>query len=251
MAELMSDSAQIEAGESEESTSLYQRIVNDIRGEIISGAWPPGHRIPFEHELTIQYACSRMTVNKALSQLAAAGLIERRRRSGSFVRSPRSQAAVLEINDIRSEVEALGLPYRYALEQRHERRSQPDDSERLGPVCPKKLIELTCMHYAGPRPFCLEHRFISLDAVPDAAAEDFLEAAPGPWLIGRVPWSTAEHRISAEGADAAIAAGLDIDEGTPCLVVERRTWTADLPVTYARFIYAGESHSLVARFEPN
>jgi GntR family histidine utilization transcriptional repressor len=41
-----------------------------------------------------------MTVNKALSQLAKAGLIERRRRSGSFVRRPRSQAAVLEIHDI-------------------------------------------------------------------------------------------------------------------------------------------------------
>jgi len=251
MAGLMSDSAHIETADSEESTSLYQRILNDIRGNIVSGAWPPGYRIPFEHELTVQYGCSRMTVNKALSQLATAGLIERRRRSGSFVRTPRSQAAVLEITDIRSEVEALGLPYRYVLEQRRERRNQSDDSERLGPVCPKKLVELTCLHYAGPRPFCLERRLISLDTVPDAAAEDFLEVAPGPWLIGRVPWNTAEHRISAEAADAAIAAGLDIDEGTPCLAIERRTWTGDLPVTYARFIYAGESHSLVARFEPS
>ncbi|MGC4024820.1 MAG: histidine utilization repressor [Mesorhizobium sp.] len=247
----MNDSAQIETADSEESTSLYQRILNDIRGKIVTGAWAPGYRIPFEHELTVQYGCSRMTVNKALSQLAAAGLIERRRRSGSFVRSPRSQAAVLEITDIRSEVEALGLPYRYTLEERRERRSQSDDVERLGPVCPKKLIELNCVHYAGPRPFCVEHRLISLETVPDASAETFMEIAPGPWLIGRVPWSTAEHRISAEGADTLMATGLDIDEGTSCLVIERRTWTADLPVTYARFIYAGASHTLVARFEPN
>ena len=51
----------------------------------MSGEWAPGHRIPFEHELATEYGCSRMTVNKALSQLARAGLIERRRRSGSFV----------------------------------------------------------------------------------------------------------------------------------------------------------------------
>lgn len=247
----MNDIAPIEQAESEESTSLYQRILNDIRGQILSGAWPPGHRIPFEHELTVQYGCSRMTVNKALSQLAATGLIERRRRSGSFVRAPRSQAAVLEITDIRVEVEALGLAYAYELVERNERRTQSDDVEKLGPARPRSLVEMVCRHFAGSRPFCLEQRLISLTTVPEAAKESFEETAPGPWLIGRVPWSTAEHRISAAGADDEMAAMLDIEEGAPCLVIERRTWSSDLPVTYARFIYAGEGHSLVARFEPS
>ena len=70
-----------------------------------------------------------MTVNKALSQLAKAGLIERRRRSGSFVRQPQSQAAVLEIHDIRIEVEALGLPYRYERLARLKRRSNAEDRD--------------------------------------------------------------------------------------------------------------------------
>jgi GntR family histidine utilization transcriptional repressor len=247
----MNDATQVEQTEAEDATSLYQRILNDIRTRILSGIWQPGHRIPFEHELTVQYGCSRMTVNKALSQLAKAGLIERRRRSGSFVRSPRSQAAVLEITDIRLEVEALGLPYRYELVERLERRTRSDESERLGPRRPKNVVALTCLHFAGERPFCLEERLISLASVPEAADESFEEVAPGPWLVGRVPWNTAEHRISAAGADDEMAAKLDIEEGTPCLVIERRTWSADLPVTYARFIYAGESHSLVARFEPS
>ena len=95
--------------------SLHQRILADISERIVSGDWPPGHRIPFEHELSAEYQCSRMTVNKALSQLAKSGLIERRRRSGSFVTRPRSQAAVLEIHDIKAEVQALGRPYRYEL----------------------------------------------------------------------------------------------------------------------------------------
>ena len=47
--------------------SLHQRILSDISEKILSGAWAPGHRIPFEHELTAEYNCSRMTVNKALS----------------------------------------------------------------------------------------------------------------------------------------------------------------------------------------
>lgn len=245
----MSDNADAVPGE-EEPTSLYQRILNDIRDKIVSGEWPPGHRIPFEHELTIAYDCSRMTVNKALSQLAKSGLIERRRRSGSFVRRPRSQAAVLEIHDIRVEVEALGLRYHYEVDAREARKSSAADTELLGPSRPKQILALTCRHFASARPFCLESRLISLDSVPEAAAEPFTEMSPGPWLISSVPWRTAEHRISASSADAATAAALEMEQGAPCLVIERRTWSAELPVTYARFTYAADSHSVVARFEP-
>lgn len=234
----------------DDSISLHQRILNDIRGKIISGEWSPGHRIPFEHELTVQYNCSRMTVNKALSQLARSGLLERHRRSGSFVRRPRSQAAVLEIHDIRAEVEALGLNYRYELVSTQKRRSRVEDGESLGPVRPKSVIELSCLHFAGDTPFCSEDRLISLDAVPEAASEDFASTIAGQWLLGHVPWSSAEHRISAAAADTKIAKTLDINVGAPCLVVERRTWSADAPVTYARFVYSAESHSVLARFEP-
>lgn len=235
----------------DEMTSLYQRILSDIRGRILSGEWPPGHRIPFEYELTEQYGCSRMTVNKAMSQLANAGLIERRRRSGSFVRLPRAQAAVLEIHDIRQEVEALGLPYRYELTVRHGRKATAPDRERLGVKRASPIVELECRHFAGPRPFCLEDRLISLTAVPEAAEAAFDETAPGPWLIEQVPWSGAEHRISATAADDETAAALDIEAGSPCLVVERRTWSAEQPVTHVRLTYPGEGHELVARFAPD
>ena len=237
--------------ETEEAISLHERILTDIRGKILSGEWSPGFRIPFEHELTTIYSCSRMTVNKALSELAKAGLIERRRRSGSFVRAPRSHAAVLEIGDIRVEVEALGLPYAYELIKRAERDGSDDDAQRLSPDRPTLVLDLVCLHIAGHRPFCLEQRIINLNAVPEAAQESFAAQAPGPWLLSKVPWSTAEHRISAQGADTRIAENLDIDTGTPCLVVERRTWTAEIPVTNARFHYSGDNHTLVARFSPS
>ena len=68
--------------------TLYKQIRLDIERRILTGEWPPGHRIPFEHELMARYGCSRMTVSKALSELAQADLIERRRRAGTFVRRP-------------------------------------------------------------------------------------------------------------------------------------------------------------------
>jgi GntR family histidine utilization transcriptional repressor len=231
--------------------SLHQRILNDIRDRILSGEWPPGFRIPFEHELTAEYGCSRMTVNKALSQLAKSGLIERRRRSGSFVTRPRSQAAVLEIHDIRTEVEALGLPYRYELSSRQHRKAAREDRDRLGTSSAGQVLELASRHFAGGRPFCLEERLINLAAVPEAADEPFTEIAPGPWLTGRVPWSAAEHAISATEASEATAEALDLDAGAACLVIERRTWNAERPITYVRLIYPGDSHRLVARFTPS
>lgn len=231
--------------------SLHQRIIDEISARILSGAWPPGHRIPFEHELTEEYGCSRMTVNKALSQLAKAGLIERRKRSGSFVTRPRSQAAVLEIHDIRAEVEALGQSYRYEIASRKLRPATASESETFGFARSARLLDITCRHFGDDRPFCHEERLISLAAVPEAASEHFAGAAPGPWLVSHVPWSVAEHTIRAQAADEALAVMLSIAPGAACLVVERRTWKADLPVTFVRMTYPGGIHAVTARFEPS
>ena len=114
------------------------------------------------------------------------------------------------------------------------------------------MVELSCRHFAGKKPFCLEERLISLAAVPEAAGESFAEIAPGPWLIGRVPWSAAEHTIRATAAGARRRRQRSTSPaGSPCLVVERRTWSADQPVTLVTLTYAGDSHALVARFAPS
>jgi GntR family histidine utilization transcriptional repressor len=234
-----------------ETLSLHERIRSDVESRILVGDWPPGYRIPFEHELTAQYRCSRMTVSKALTQLAAAGLIERRRKAGSFVRRPQAQSAVLEIPDIAREVESLGQRYGYKLLSRARRRATKQDRARLAVPARAPLLALRCRHDADGRPFCLEERLINLEGVPAAADENFASLPPGPWLIAHIPWTVAEHRIRAESADAALAAALALPAGTACLIVERRTWLADLAVTQVRLTYPGAAHELVARFSPD
>src|SRR3546814_17917151 len=86
--------------------SLDARIRADIEARIRSGAWPPGHRIPFEHELTATYVCSRATVSKALGALARAGIIARRKRAGRLVAPPSTYATVLVLPVLRSVTEA-------------------------------------------------------------------------------------------------------------------------------------------------
>jgi len=236
---------------SKRSISLHQRILNDLEENILSGKWPPGHRIPFEYELVEQYRCSRMTVNKVLTQLANMKLIERRRRAGSFVTKPHSSSAVLEIADIKAEVEELGLPYRYEIKTWKRQAAGLRDRKLLDVQGGSPTLKVVVCHYAGARPFCLEERLINLVAVPEAAEEKFQDLPPGSWLMRQVPWNSAEHRIRAVAVPAATAEELNIPSGSPGLVVERRTWSADHAVTHVRLTYPGDGHELVARFSPS
>ena len=197
----------------------------------------------------VRYGCSRMTVNKALSELAQADLIERRRRAGSFVRRPKFLSAVLQITDIRAEIAALGRTYGYELIQCSRRVANAADRARLGVRKTGRVVAIACRHSADNVPFAIEDRLIDLDAVPEAAKADFAIEPPGSWLLHHVPWTEAEHAISAIVADEPAASALDIAIGAPCLVIERHTWRSARPLTAVRLLYPGESHKLVARFK--
>ncbi|WP_320200259.1 histidine utilization repressor [Agrobacterium sp. rho-13.3] len=231
--------------------SLHERITSEVEGRILSGEWPPGHRIPFEYELTEEYSCSRMTVNKALGELVKKGLIERRRRSGSFVTQPHAQSAVLEIHDIQREVQALGLTYAYRLDSREVRKSTAEDRVMLEVKAGAQVLALTCRHFTGDVPFCLEERVINVSSVPEARDADFSIVGPGSWLLKMVPWSAAEHRIRAVSADRRVAESLAIPTGTACLVIERRTWNGQTYITHVKVTYPGDRHELVAQFLPS
>jgi GntR family histidine utilization transcriptional repressor len=229
--------------------TLYKQIRRDIENRILTGEWPPGHRIPFEHQLMARYRCSRMTVNKALSELAQADLIERKRRAGTFVRRPQHLSAVLKIADIRAEITALGRSYGYQLIHCARRTATAADRARLGVRKAGKVIAIACRHSADNVPFAVEDRLIDLSAVPEAATADFAAEPPGSWLLHHVPWTEAEHTISAVVADDRTAAALDIAVGAPCLVIDRYTWRSARTLTAVRLLYPGDTHRLVARFK--
>ncbi len=230
--------------------TLHQRIRSEIEDLIRSGVWAPGRKVPSEAELMAQFGCSRMTVNKAMSALAAEGLIVRRRRAGSFVARPRVHSTVLDIPDIQAEILARGETYRFDLLEQKRRKAKAGDVEEKALAAGGDLLALRGLHVAGGRPFALEDRLISLSAVPEAATTDFAAEPPGAWLLHHVPWTEAENRISAVGAEAGVAVLLALDAGTALLAVERRTWRAGEPVTWVRQLFPGEAYDLVARFGP-
>jgi GntR family histidine utilization transcriptional repressor len=227
----------------------YAQIRRALESAIVSGDWPPGHRIPSEQQLLRRYRCSRMTVNKALSALADSGMIVRRRRSGSFVSSPNGRS-VLEIQDVEQDVAQHGRAYRVALQSRTERKADAEAAALLGVDRGAPVLALQCVHFIDDWPWMIERRLINLAAVPAAREADFSNRSPGSWLLEQVPWSQARHEIRAANASAEIARALSIEEGFACLVVERTTRLADEVVTHVVLHYPGDRHKLVARFTP-
>jgi GntR family transcriptional regulator, histidine utilization repressor len=230
--------------------ALHQRIRSELESKILSGEWAPGFRIPYEHELMAQYACARMTVSKVIAGLVVAGLIERRRRAGSFVAQPRIQSAVMDIPDIQAEIAGRGEEYGYELLSRRQRAASAQDPIGSALTAGEQIIDLKCRHSANSQPFALEARLINLDAVPEAAKIDFQAVPPGTWLLGHVPWTEAEHRITAVGATTREAKVLGVPKGAACLSVERRTWRASETITFVRQLFRGDLYHLIARFAP-
>lgn len=66
----------------------HRHISQELKQAITAGRYAVGTRLPSEAQLVRQHGVSRPTVIRALKDLAAAGLIERRMGSGSFVRRP-------------------------------------------------------------------------------------------------------------------------------------------------------------------
>src|ERR1700759_473470 len=65
---------------------LHRQLFLVLHDEILRGAMAPGDALPTEQALCDQFGVSRITVRRALADLAEQGYIERRQGVGSFVR---------------------------------------------------------------------------------------------------------------------------------------------------------------------
>lgn len=229
---------------------LHLQIRRAIAGPILSGAWPPGRRVPSEHELMARFGVSRMTVNRALASLAGEGLVERRRKAGTVVAARRAERAVFEIWDVAAEIARDGARHGAEILAREEGPATPEEAERLKAQPGLPVLRLTLRHLADGVPVQLEERLVDPAMAPAIRGEPFAGITPGRWLLERVPWTEAEHRIGAVAASAQAARHLGLAKGAPCLVVERRTWRGERAITHVRLTSPAGAQVLVGRFRP-
>ena len=64
---------------------MYQRIADDLRSQIQSGAFKAGEKLPPEGDLQDRFEASRNTIRDAIKQLVSLGLVQTRPGQGTFV----------------------------------------------------------------------------------------------------------------------------------------------------------------------
>lgn len=77
-------------------SALSAQVIDELRQQITSGAWPVGTRIPTEPELVEQLGVARNTVREAVRALAHNGLLDIRQGSGTFVVATSELAGVMQ-----------------------------------------------------------------------------------------------------------------------------------------------------------
>ena len=79
-------------------TPLYHQLAGKLTEQIRSGEFPPGSRIPSEHQLSEDFAIGRPTVRQAIDLLARRGLLNKRRGSGTYVREPQREVTLFSLD---------------------------------------------------------------------------------------------------------------------------------------------------------
>lgn len=216
----------------------WQAVQDEVLRRINSRQWKPGELIPNEADLSREFGCARATVNRALRELAEAGLLERRRKAGTRVAMHPVRKATLDIPVIRREIEDKGLVYRYSLLSSEKTVPPPDIRARMQVAPGDKLLHLVCVHLADGRPYVCENRWINPEAVPEAADVDFSRQSANEWLVVNVPFIGGDIAFSATTAGPREAETLSCREGEGLFVIDRSTWTKHATITLVRLIFA-------------
>jgi GntR family histidine utilization transcriptional repressor len=226
---------------------LYRRVKHHIIRRIANGDWPEGARIASEHALMSELGASRMTVHRAVRELAAEGLLRRVQGLGTFVNGPKPQSALLEIRDLRQEVEERGHRYGCDPLALTRRPADAEAADALEVPPGTEIYHSSLLHLEDGRPFALEERETNPAFAPGYIGQDFTRVTPFEYLEALGPLDAAEHIVEAARATARIRRLLDLSGGEPCLVISRRTWSRGMVVSRARTSFPGARYRLAGR----
>ncbi len=208
---------------------LYQIVESYIVELIDSGNLIPGDLIPSEPQLAATLAVSQGTVKKAIDNLVWQKRLYRHQGKGTYV-------SRIDFNN------SLFRFFSYGDEKGREVRIRKETTKRkLKPgtvkICKQLevpagtvLLHIERVGYVDNElPVLIEYSWWIADLVPGLENEeihipDLLYALVVEKY--RLPITRAEETLTAEGCDKATATVLEIEPGTPVVVLKRTTYTA-------------------------
>ncbi len=204
---------------------VYYRLAEDIKRQIESGELKDGDMIPTEGQLGEQYGISRMTVRHGLALLAEAGLLETIKGKGTFVRLPRLNQLLINLQD--HAVADAGNPRYRLLGVKIVRDKHYTRELKLAPE--SKVLQLKRILYKNDKPVAIEEKYLPyLRATP--LLETQLEYANFPEVVAKhqetVPVRN-DMLISVDVLTTEQAGLLEAEPNTPALVIRQVIYSKD------------------------
>jgi GntR family histidine utilization transcriptional repressor len=228
----------------------YQQVKDLIIDRITSGELRPSDRVPSENELVESTGVSRMTANRALSELTREGYVERRAGSGTYVADLKATSHLLEVRNIASEVEHRGHTHSARLLRLKCVEADRGVAEALHIEDGEDVFQVLLVHYEDGLPIQLEDRYVLPAFAPEFLEQNFETQTPSAYLSDVSPLTEAEHVVRAEQPNESVRSHLDMQSDDACLVVTRRTWGHGRPVTFARLHHPGSRFELTGHYIP-
>lgn len=229
---------------------LYQQVKQFIEERIHTGDWPQDSKIPSENELVNMLNVSRMTINRALRELTAAGHLVRVQGVGTFVAPQKPQSALLEIQSIAQEIRERGGQHSSEIHLLTAESAEAELAAAMNLVPETQVFHAILVHKDRETPIQLADRYVNPAIAPDFLKQDFMQTTPSEYLLKVAPVSAVEHVIEAILPDEQMQRLLEIRPAVPCLLLHRKTWVGDMVATKSRFIYPGTRYRLGGRFRP-
>ncbi len=229
---------------------LYEQVKQHLLDRIAAGIFKDGEKIPSEYELMETLGASRMTVHRALREMSADGLLHRVQGVGTFVRKSPSRSDLLEIFDISDDIARRGHIHKARVLHLEETRADELLARELSVRRGSKIFLSEVLHLENDTSVQLELRYVSPYFAPFYLEQDFTVLTTNRYLQSIAPATEVEHIVHAVTADTRAQALLGVDRHEPCLLVERRTWTASGPATSSRLLHPGSRYSLGSRYQP-
>lgn len=206
---------------------LYHQIFNILRTRVLAGNPPHGAQLPTELGLAKAFGVSRITAKRALDELAAAGLVERRRGRGTHVihRGPTKPVrgpliGLLETLEILAEATTVKvLEFRHALPPQPVRElfALPGGEEMSYAVRVRSRADTPLGRYTSWT--LTRHKAFNEQALAGSSRLKLFER------IG-IELRQVRQTLSAVNADPVVAMDLKVDPGTALLALERHSFDA-------------------------
>ncbi|MDA3902186.1 MAG: histidine utilization repressor [Desulfuromusa sp.] len=225
----------------------FQVIKNFICHAIGDRTYPPGAQIPTEHELAKKFDVSRMTANRAVKELVADGLLVRYQGLGTFVAIIQAESPLLEIRNIADEIRGRHNVYSNQRHRLQKVQANKDLANQLGISAGDPVFHSLIVHKENGRPLQLAERYVNAVIVPNYIKQDFSVTTPSQYLSELFPLSEIEHIVEAILPNSQEQDLLNISADTPCLLVNRRTWSANNLISCARLVHPGNLYRLSSR----